>query len=55
MFNISDSYNDNYSACCRFIGEDTIDDCCDTAIEHPVQIYIDQVVISQGGEASSVQ
>ena len=55
MFQISDSFNNNYSACCRFIGEDTIDDCCDIAIEHPVQIYIDQVVISQGGEASSIQ
>lgn len=50
-FDISDSYENIYSDCCK----NTITDCCATAIKDPVQVYIDQVVISQGGSAPSVQ
>lgn len=56
-FDISDSYVNRYNSCCTITNGDTkfIDDCCDTAIKDPVEVYIDQVVISYGGEALSVQ
>ncbi len=56
-FDITDSFENDYSSnvgnqkCC--VGNVT--DCCATAIKDPVQVYIDQVVISQGGVAPSVQ
>ncbi len=58
MFQFMDSYENYYTDCCKPSGDinnDYIYDCCDTAIKDPVQIYIDQVVISQGGEALSIQ
>lgn len=54
-FDIADSYNNVYNSCCEQRGELFINECCETAIKEPVQIYIDQVVLSYGGIAPSIQ
>ncbi len=58
-FDIADTYNNKYNACCTEVGSGTnatfINECCATAIKDPVQVYFDQVVISQGGPAPSIQ
>lgn len=51
-FDITDRFDNSYDTdCC--VG--SITTCCATAIKAPVQVYIDQVVISHGGIAPSVQ